>query len=417
MTDPITFGRPFVLRRDRDISGVSGTGVILDGVLWPDGQAAIHWRGKWALTTPHPDGMDSILDIHDHGGQGDLHVIWADEVAAARREGLADIVEAYDLPVALFGTEAEKTYLHRTISRALLKAWEARASTIDQPEGHCAEFADAAMPIVRQLLEQRDRAKAAAGRAYMLADQWQAAHGSAAFLVRVAGSELRDVLDDDQADTPLAPDEAPPDATCRVMETRTCPESYAGPCGDRPCARFESDDPTPWFGTTVERAVDAAEPKHCDAPGHGSHLGFTCAEVDQTKPYWNDRWTHEPAADATAPATTCSARYTGVLPVGECIRAAGHIPFTDHTDDRGRHWGDRLAEYQAPQNQGPLTGIEVRDPCPYCTGAPLFPRAELGGHVQATHASVLAVLAAGGSLDEQLDAPETRCRLPHEMEA
>lgn len=35
-------------------------------------------------------------------------------------------------------------------------------------------------------------------------------------------------------------------AACRIMETRTCPTSYAGECGDRPCARFESDDPAPW---------------------------------------------------------------------------------------------------------------------------------------------------------------------------
>ncbi|MEU1478927.1 hypothetical protein [Streptomyces sp. NPDC005760] len=39
------------------------------------------------------------------------------------------------------------------------------------------------------------------------------------------------------------PDEA---AACRHMHTRTCPPSYNGPCGERPCARFESDDPTPW---------------------------------------------------------------------------------------------------------------------------------------------------------------------------
>jgi hypothetical protein len=31
------------------------------------------------------------------------------------------------------------------------------------------------------------------------------------------------------------------EAACRRMETRACPESYNGPCGDRPCARFESD--------------------------------------------------------------------------------------------------------------------------------------------------------------------------------
>lgn len=42
-----------------------------------------------------------------------------------------------------------------------------------------------------------------------------------------------------------------PEHPCRVMETRPCPTDYAGTCGDRPCARFESDDPTPW-------AVDVA---------------------------------------------------------------------------------------------------------------------------------------------------------------
>lgn len=33
---------------------------------------------------------------------------------------------------------------------------------------------------------------------------------------------------------------------CRRMLTRHCPASYGDVCGDRPCARFESDDPTPW---------------------------------------------------------------------------------------------------------------------------------------------------------------------------
>ncbi|MEU1596169.1 hypothetical protein ABZ468_25750 [Streptomyces sp. NPDC005708] len=37
---------------------------------------------------------------------------------------------------------------------------------------------------------------AAVGRAYALADRWQAAHGSSMFLVRAAGAELRDALDD-----------------------------------------------------------------------------------------------------------------------------------------------------------------------------------------------------------------------------
>lgn len=34
---------------------------------------------------------------------------------------------------------------------------------------------------------------------------------------------------------------------CREMPTRHCPAVYVGVCGDRPCARFESDDETPWL--------------------------------------------------------------------------------------------------------------------------------------------------------------------------
>jgi len=34
---------------------------------------------------------------------------------------------------------------------------------------------------------------------------------------------------------------------CRVMETRHCPAVYDAVCGDRPCARYESEDETPWY--------------------------------------------------------------------------------------------------------------------------------------------------------------------------
>ncbi|MEV5953748.1 hypothetical protein AB0M11_08215 [Streptomyces sp. NPDC051987] len=54
--------------------------------------------------------------------------------------------------------------------------------------------------------------------------------------------------------------DAPPRAACRRMETRTCPDSYNGPCGDRPCARFESDDPRPWLDTAEAPAADESAP-------------------------------------------------------------------------------------------------------------------------------------------------------------
>lgn len=38
-----------------------------------------------------------------------------------------------------------------------------------------------------------------------------------------------------------------PEFPCREQETRHCPKIYNDVCGDRPCARFESDDDTPWL--------------------------------------------------------------------------------------------------------------------------------------------------------------------------
>jgi hypothetical protein len=37
-----------------------------------------------------------------------------------------------------------------------------------------------------------------------------------------------------------------PKYPCRIMEIRHCPAIYKSICGDSPCARFESEDETPW---------------------------------------------------------------------------------------------------------------------------------------------------------------------------
>lgn len=34
---------------------------------------------------------------------------------------------------------------------------------------------------------------------------------------------------------------------CRVFELRHCPAVYGDVCGPRPCARYESEDETPWW--------------------------------------------------------------------------------------------------------------------------------------------------------------------------
>jgi hypothetical protein len=51
-----------------------------------------------------------------------------------------------------------------------------------------------------------------------------------------------------------APYSAPmtPVYPCREMETRPCPAVYADVCGDRPCARFESDSGGPWLPEVID---------------------------------------------------------------------------------------------------------------------------------------------------------------------
>ena len=51
--------RRFVMRREFDCSGVSGTGVVLEGVAFSTGVVVIHWL------TPPPRGSISVFDSLD----------------------------------------------------------------------------------------------------------------------------------------------------------------------------------------------------------------------------------------------------------------------------------------------------------------------------------------------------------------
>ncbi|MCP9205531.1 hypothetical protein [Streptomyces cucumeris] len=59
--------RVFWLQRDRDISGVSGTGTVADGVEWPDGSVTIRWRGE-RPSTVNWDSIEHAEAVHGHGG-------------------------------------------------------------------------------------------------------------------------------------------------------------------------------------------------------------------------------------------------------------------------------------------------------------------------------------------------------------
>jgi hypothetical protein len=57
--------RSFTIRREADVSGVSGTGVVLEGTLFSTGVVVVHWltpppRGSIAIF----DTLDQLLSIH-----------------------------------------------------------------------------------------------------------------------------------------------------------------------------------------------------------------------------------------------------------------------------------------------------------------------------------------------------------------
>ncbi|MDX2973673.1 hypothetical protein PWY87_10450 [Kribbella solani] len=59
--------RRFRLIRHQDVSGVSGTGPVAEGVQFSDGAVALRWYGDYPTTTVW-DGIESVVAIHGHGG-------------------------------------------------------------------------------------------------------------------------------------------------------------------------------------------------------------------------------------------------------------------------------------------------------------------------------------------------------------
>lgn len=74
--DPSLVARRFQLHRDEDISGISGLGVVADGICWPDGTCGLHWRTELWSVTFFPD-IATVKALHGHSGA--TRIVWLDE--------------------------------------------------------------------------------------------------------------------------------------------------------------------------------------------------------------------------------------------------------------------------------------------------------------------------------------------------
>jgi len=59
--------RTFVLIRDRDVSGVSGTGRVAEGVVFVGGKTVVYWLSDTPSINIY-GSVEEMLRVHGHGG-------------------------------------------------------------------------------------------------------------------------------------------------------------------------------------------------------------------------------------------------------------------------------------------------------------------------------------------------------------
>lgn len=88
--------RLFELHRTADVSGVSGTGHVADGVLFPDGNCVVRWRSAHRSTIVY-DSIADVIAIHGHNGMTSVRFLTDGivrgierDIAAARQAQASD---------------------------------------------------------------------------------------------------------------------------------------------------------------------------------------------------------------------------------------------------------------------------------------------------------------------------------------
>ena len=66
----------FWLMRDEDISGISGTGRVAEGIEWTNGMVTVSWLGTY-------HSIETVMNIHTiealHSHNGKTRVVWEDK--------------------------------------------------------------------------------------------------------------------------------------------------------------------------------------------------------------------------------------------------------------------------------------------------------------------------------------------------
>ncbi len=67
----------FELHRTEDVTGVSGVGVVAEGIMFSDHSVALRWKTKYRSTAIYHT-FDDMYRIHTH--HGSTKVVWLDSL-------------------------------------------------------------------------------------------------------------------------------------------------------------------------------------------------------------------------------------------------------------------------------------------------------------------------------------------------
>ncbi len=74
----MTTHRRFQLHRVEDVTGVSGTGIVAEGVEFTGGVVALRWISEWPTSVVfHDRGMAAVEAVHGHSGK--TRIVWLDQ--------------------------------------------------------------------------------------------------------------------------------------------------------------------------------------------------------------------------------------------------------------------------------------------------------------------------------------------------
>lgn len=59
--------KTFYLLRHKDVSGISGTGIVATGCIFPNGRVVMQWC-SFRSSLEICESLENLIEIHSHGG-------------------------------------------------------------------------------------------------------------------------------------------------------------------------------------------------------------------------------------------------------------------------------------------------------------------------------------------------------------